>query len=181
MLKNGLIIKSLLLLFAFAFISSCSTVQVRKYSSKKRVSNQRKTTKLEHVSTFVDAQRNMVVAEAKKYLGVPYKYGGKSPHTGFDCSGLLTYVFNKTGIGLSGSSSQMAKKGRMTSTGQCKKGDLAFFGTNGKVTHVALIESVDQHSFKLLHSTSSKGVRIDDMRKSEYWQKKYLFSRSIIH
>jgi hypothetical protein len=67
------------------------------------------------------------VAVAKKYLGVRYTWGGASPQTGFDCSGLVMYVYAQLGIQLTHYSGAQWKEGYRLTPEQLRKGDLVFF------------------------------------------------------
>ena len=68
------------------------------------------------------------VAEAKKYLGVPYLWGGTDPKKGLDCSGFLQLVYRNLGIELPRVSSQQATAGRaVSSLAAARPGDLVFF------------------------------------------------------
>jgi len=126
------------------------------------------------------AVRSSIVAESKKYRGIHYKYGGKKPQSGFDCSGFSTFVLQKSGIKVSGSSSQLSHLGKYVKKNDLDAGDLAFFGTDGKVTHVGIVVSNKQNQLKVIHSTSSKGVIVSNIDASSYWKKKYLFGRDVI-
>lgn len=77
-----------------------------------------------------------VVAEAAKYLGVPYQWGGTSPSTGFDCSGLVQTVFANLGVSLPRTSQEQANSGvAVPSLAQAQPGDLVFFaGSDGTAT-----------------------------------------------
>jgi cell wall-associated NlpC family hydrolase len=77
-----------------------------------------------------------VVADAAKYLGVPYQWGGTSPSTGFDCSGLVQTVFADLGVSLPRTSQQQATSGvAVPSLAQAQPGDLVFFaGSDGTPT-----------------------------------------------
>ncbi|HLI15989.1 MAG TPA: NlpC/P60 family protein [Acidimicrobiales bacterium] len=75
-----------------------------------------------------------VVAEAERFLGVPYRWGGDSPATGFDCSGLVQYVFAQLGVALPRTSEQQATVGQaVPNLAAAQPGDLLFFepGANG--------------------------------------------------
>lgn len=74
------------------------------------------------------ASENAVVAEAQKYLGVPYVWGGNDPATGLDCSGFTKLVFGNLGIDLPRVSSQQATSGRaVASMDDARPGDLLFY------------------------------------------------------
>jgi peptidoglycan DL-endopeptidase CwlO len=78
-----------------------------------------------------------VVAEARKYLGVPYVWGGTDPTKGLDCSGLVQLVYKKMGIELPRVSYQQAKVGTaVPSLDQARPGDILAFGS--PVHHVAI-------------------------------------------
>lgn len=121
------------------------------------------------------------MSTAKKYIGKSYVYGGKKPSTGFDCSGFTSHVYKNNGVNVSGPSHLQAKQGRRKNMGELEEGDLVFFGNNKKVSHVAIVAAVDHHRIKVIHSTSSRGVVIDDISSSDYWQKRYLFGRDVLN
>jgi cell wall-associated NlpC family hydrolase len=74
-----------------------------------------------------------IVADAKKYLGVPYVYGGDSP-AGFDCSGLTSYVYHEvTGMSIGRSSYDQIAQGREVPLSQAKVGDVLVFDGGGHV------------------------------------------------
>jgi cell wall-associated NlpC family hydrolase len=72
-----------------------------------------------------------VVAIAMRYLGVPYKWGGASPSTGFDCSGLTMYVFAQVGVSLPHYAAAQYQMGIPVSRDQLQPGDLVFFSGLG--------------------------------------------------
>lgn len=72
-----------------------------------------------------------VVERALDYIGVPYRFGGSSPR-GFDCSGLVNYVFRETlGVTLPRTSRQLATVGVRVAREELRPGDLVFFNTRG--------------------------------------------------
>jgi cell wall-associated NlpC family hydrolase len=72
---------------------------------------------------------------AKRYLGVPYRYGGSTPR-GFDCSGYTRYVYNKVGVNLPRRASLQRKATKYVR--YPKPGDLVFFHSRGRVYHVGI-------------------------------------------
>ena len=70
-----------------------------------------------------------VVNYARQFLGGKYSWGGSSPSSGFDCSGLIKYVFNSVGINLPRSSTQQGKVGQEINLQQAQPGDIIWFGS----------------------------------------------------
>src|SRR2546429_9968567 len=71
-----------------------------------------------------------VVADAHRYLGVPYKWGGTNPATGLDCSGFVQRVYADLGVQLPRVSADQARAGRaVPSLDQARPGDLVAFGS----------------------------------------------------
>ena len=77
------------------------------------------------------------VAIAARYLGVPYRYGGSSP-AGFDCSGLVLYVYRQLGINLPRTASAQYGATRRVSRSMAQPGDLVFFFSGGGISHVGI-------------------------------------------
>ncbi|MBX4194586.1 C40 family peptidase, partial [Enterococcus lactis] len=79
-----------------------------------------------------------IVAEAYKYIGTPYVWGGKDP-SGFDCSGFTRYVYLQvTGRDIGGWTVPQESAGTKISVSQAKAGDLLFWGSPGGTYHVAI-------------------------------------------
>lgn len=127
------------------------------------------------------ALRKDIVAYAQKYKGARYNSGGKSPKTGFDCSGFTSYVLDYFDIDISASSQAQAKQGIPRSPDKAKPGDLIFFRRpeEERIFHVALVVSNDKKSLKVIHSTS-RGVVIDDILNSKYWEPKIESARDVV-
>jgi len=70
---------------------------------------------------------------ASRYVGVPYAWGGSSPRHGFDCSGLVMYVYSKLGVSLPHHAASQFRYGRKVSRWGLKPGDLVFFSGLGHV------------------------------------------------
>ncbi|HEX9310197.1 MAG TPA: C40 family peptidase, partial [Gemmatimonadaceae bacterium] len=103
-----------------------------------------------------------VVPTAEQYIGVPYRYGGTSPRTGFDCSGFVQYVYGIQGVQLPRTSRQMAAVGAgvEATTRALAVGDLMLFAQGGRISHVAIYAGRG----RFIHSSSSgRGVRYDEL------------------
>jgi cell wall-associated NlpC family hydrolase len=70
---------------------------------------------------------------ALKAVGVPYAWGGASPASGFDCSGLVSWAYRRLGVELSHSSYALYDRGRRVARSRMKPGDLVFFSGLGHV------------------------------------------------
>jgi len=79
-----------------------------------------------------------VVAIAQRYLGIPYLWGGASPKTGFDCSGLTLYVYAQVGIQLSHGATDQQHASKPVPLNALQPGDLVFYGNAGYSYHVAI-------------------------------------------
>jgi len=116
-----------------------------------------------------------VLSKAMSLLGTPYRWGGESTD-GFDCSGLVGYVYRSVlGMELPRVSRQMATTGEAVDRSSLAPGDLVFFGLRGRVTHVGIY--VGEGRF--LHAPSrGKDVRVDSLASS-YWSGRYLQGRRV--
>jgi len=117
--------------------------------------------------------RKGIIGTARKYLGVPYKWGGTSS-SGFDCSGLIQTVFSENGIKLPRGSGAQFKEGKKIGKEQMKPGDLIFFHTyTTGPSHVGIW--LGNGTF--LHAESSPaGVTITEL-SVPYWNERYHGSR----
>ncbi|MFN3883604.1 MAG: C40 family peptidase [Rhodocyclaceae bacterium] len=109
-----------------------------------------------------DPRAHEVVMFALGLLETGYRFGGKNPDAGFDCSGMVSYVFeNAAGLRLSGSAAEIAKRGRPVSGEGLRPGDLVFFNTrNQPYSHVGIYVG----NGRFVHAPSSNGkVRIDSL------------------
>jgi cell wall-associated NlpC family hydrolase len=122
--------------------------------------------------------REEIVTTAIRYVGVPYRWGGESPSTGFDCSGLTMVVYRINGLNLPRSSRQQWKVGKPVDRRQLRKGDLVFFATTGgsRISHVGIYAGGD----KFLHAPG-RGRRIQTSSlSSKYFRTRYVGARSYL-
>lgn len=122
------------------------------------------------------------LATADRYLGVPYRWGGTSPRTGFDCSGFVQYVFAKEDVKLPRTSRQQAKAGKRMPAkwSALSAGDLVMFAEPGeRISHVAIYAG----KRRIIHASSSGGgVRYDDLdtRRGQWFAKRMVAARRVI-
>ncbi len=128
---------------------------------------------------FKSKIRRNIVNFAEDCIGIPYKYGGNDK-SGFDCSGFTSYILSKFNIKVSRSSDLQSREGEMISLDMTRPGDLVFFGRHGNVSHVALVVANNEDGIFIVHSTSSKGVIIENIKESEYWNNKIVTARNVI-
>lgn len=122
------------------------------------------------------ARIKTVLQRAFALLGTPYRWGGTSPDNGFDCSGLVGYVFRTIGIDLPRVSRAMANEGTpITDRSALAEGDLVFFGNRGHVDHVGIYIG----DGKFLHAPrTGRDVTVSTLVDG-YWSHKYLEARRI--
>jgi hypothetical protein len=119
--------------------------------------------------------RNRIVQTAKKYIGIPYKWGGESAREGFDCSGLTMTVYQINGLDLPRTSRQQWNTGVPVGRDRLAEGDLVFFATSGgrRVTHVGIYAGEN----KFIHAPRrGKTIRMTTLSKT-YYRKRYLGAR----
>ncbi|MEZ4826864.1 MAG: NlpC/P60 family protein [Bacteroidia bacterium] len=128
-----------------------------------------KTSEAEDVSN----QTGKVIKTALSYVGTPYKYGGMN-RSGMDCSGLVCTSFKAVNKSLPRTSSEMAASGRSLPLSKVEPGDLLFFSSNNgtRINHVALVTKVRGEEIEFVHSTTSRGVRVDNM-DDPYWSVRF--------
>ena len=123
-----------------------------------------------------------VLATADRYLGTRYRYGGKTPATGFDCSGFVQYVFCRNSVNLPRTSRQQATAGRALAArvDSLKPGDLMLFSSQGvRIDHVAIYVGDN----RMLHSSAGAGkVVYDDLTtaRGKWYLARHVASRRVL-
>lgn len=124
-----------------------------------------------------DGRIGTLLQKALTLLGTPYRWGGTDPARGFDCSGLVGYVFrNALGIELPRVSRDMARSGELvTDRAKLAAGDLVFFGLRGRVNHVGIYLGEG----RFLHAPSrGKDVSVSSLDQG-YWGARFLQARRV--
>jgi cell wall-associated NlpC family hydrolase len=123
------------------------------------------------------AKRHDIVMQAIAMLDRSYTYGGKKLHTGFDCSGLVSFVYKESaGIALRGSAAQMASASKPVDAHDAHPGDLVFFNTLGSAfSHVGIYIG----SGKFVHAANERtGVKTERLSNG-YWSKRFEGYRTV--
>jgi len=122
-----------------------------------------------------------ILTEAQTYIGTPYRYGGMT-RNGIDCSAFVLSVFGAAaGLSLPRVAASQSEEGEKIEKEKLQKGDLIFFSHGRRISHVGIVESVDENGeVKFIHAATSKGVMISSLNDS-YWGPKYRFGKRIIN
>lgn len=125
------------------------------------------------------AGREASVAQAMLLVNTPYRYGGNTPEGGFDCSGLVHYVFGQVAAGaarLPRSTAQWAAATVPVDEAALQRGDLVFFNTSGAAfSHMGIYVGGGQ----FVHAPSSGGTVRKDRVDSRYFGPRYLGGRRV--
>lgn len=122
---------------------------------------------------------NDVLFRAIALVGTPYRWGGNTPDGGFDCSGLVDYIYrNAAGLQLPHSSREMSQMSgqQVRQMDDLMSGDLVFFGGNGGISHVGVYVGKG----RFVHAPNSGGtVRLDDI-DGPYWRDHFAFGKRLL-
>ena len=117
-------------------------------------------------STLSSDQASNIAIHALGLVGTPYRYGGNTPAGGFDCSGLIGYVYrNEVGTPPPRTVAQLDGWGQAVDTGELRTGDLVLFGRGSRPTHAGIYVGAG----RFVHAPSTGGeVRLDVLSRG-YW------------
>ncbi len=133
--------------------------------------------KIGDVSTQVQTKASDLVIGAMGFLGVPYRRGGTSIETGFDCSGFVKAIYEQTiGLALPRNAAQQAAATQTIKKSELRPGDLVFFNTMRKAfSHVGIYVG----NGKFIHSPKPGAeVRVEDMGVG-YWARRFDGARRV--
>ena len=120
--------------------------------------------------------REAVVAAALELKGAPYRLGGMQPPSGFDCSGLVHYVFQQQRIALPRTVAEQARAGRKVGRDNVRAGDLLFFSIGSDhPTHVGIV--IDDQQF--VHAPGVGRVVRVERYTTPYWQAHFKVARRV--
>jgi cell wall-associated NlpC family hydrolase len=118
-----------------------------------------------------------VVEDALRLQGVPYRPGGESPATGFDCSGFVRYVFGQHHMDLPRTVSELYVLGASVRRQDIQAGDLVYFSTVAPgASHIGI--AIDAGEF--VHAPSSNGVVRVERLDVPYWHDRFFAAKRII-
>lgn len=120
---------------------------------------------------------NDITLRAIGLVGTPYRYGGNTPDGGFDCSGLVGYVYRDAGAtSLPRTTAELARMpAREVGRGALRTGDLVFFGEHKAASHVGIF--VGEGRF--VHAPNEGGMVRLDALDSPYWARHFRFARRV--
>ncbi|MBL7825517.1 MAG: C40 family peptidase [Saprospiraceae bacterium] len=160
-----------LLPFAFLFLSAFASLSFKSVHSSR-------------TDRSVDAEimqfRSDIAGYAQNFTGLRYRYAGRSPKTGFDCSGFTSYILDEFKVKISACSRTQSTQGLKIPLADVMTGDLVFFGRQGHIQHVALVVENTPDGIICVHSTSSRGIVVENISTSKYWKPRILFARDVI-
>jgi len=120
--------------------------------------------------------RRNIVRTAKRFIGVPYQWGGTSPHEGFDCSGLAMVAYQLNGLQLPRTSRAQYHAGQPTKKDQIKPGDLVFFNKQlgRRVSHVGIYAG----NGSFIHAPREGEVITTTSLSNRYFRRRFVGARS---
>lgn len=125
-----------------------------------------------HASQAAPNKTQDVLMYALSLTGTPYKYGGNTSDSGFDCSGFVRYVYGQVaGLNLPRSTHSISQIGTQITKTELKPGDLVFFNTLRRAfSHVGIY--LGNNRFIHASSSSTGDVMVSDLNES-YWSKRF--------
>jgi cell wall-associated NlpC family hydrolase len=112
-----------------------------------------------------------LVSRAMTYLGTPYRYGGTSPSTGFDCSGFVYYLYGAVfGQRIPRMPHDMAREGMHVARSDLQRGDLVLFGYRGHFTHIGIYAGDNQ----FVHATHRGSPVMVTNLDADYYRARYI-------
>lgn len=175
---SGYVSKRLINIVEDKQVSSRSISEERKNQDTTTVDETANTVLTEAINNSENKGKE-VVDFAKQYLGYSYVSGGKNPKSGFDCSGFTQYVFSNFGYTLGNTAASQNSIGKEISKDDLQLGDLILFYDEGKtkIGHTGIYIG----NGEFVHSANpERGVVIDNLNTSSYYNQRFLNARRIV-
>jgi len=176
-MNNNYLIPVVIILISV--ISGCSQTRFSKQANHRQApifapqaqSQQAYSPTRQHPVSSSFYARKRIVDIATRSLGTRYRYGGRNPKTGFDCSGLMHYVHKQgLGINIPRTAAEQRDQSRSIKYSQLKPGDMLFFKTGKRTDHVGVYIG----DRKFIHaSTGSRRVKVAKM-DTAYWHQRFV-------
>lgn len=126
-------------------------------------------------------QIDKVIAEARTYLGTPYRFGGMS-RKGIDCSGLIYNCYKTIDVSLPRNAKSQSKMGKSVSWEEVRPGDIVYFKfkqKGEKWDHTGMVVRADRKDIRFIHASTSRGVIESSLNESYYKDNVRRFRRVI--
>ena len=124
----------------------------------------------------IESPGQKIVDTAKQYLGTPYVWGGSSPR-GFDCSGLVNYVYDQCGYSINRTAASIYENGAYVETTELQVGDAVCFSSySNYIGHVGIYIGDGQ----FIHASSGSGLVIISDLSESYYKSHYFGARRIV-
>ena len=117
-----------------------------------------------------------VVDTARSLIGLHYRYGGTTPQQGFDCSGLVHWVYLRHGVRLPRTTREQIRAGRDLTFEELRPGDLVFFRIGRGALHVGVYAGAGT----FVHSPKSGGRVREDFIAGPYWPERFTAARRVL-
>jgi cell wall-associated NlpC family hydrolase len=168
-----------LLFSAIALLAACASSPQRRQPTYKTSHSALADLPPRAPSAASAGEANDILFRAIGLVGTPYRWGGNTPAGGFDCSGLIDYIYRTaTGIKLPRTSHDMASMGahKVRKMTQLASGDLVFFDIGGAISHVGVYVGKG----RFVHAPNSGGtVRLDDI-DGPYWGDHFAYGKRVL-
>lgn len=113
---------------------------------------------------------------ALAYRGVPYRFGGDNPTSGFDCSGFIQFVLSSHAVAVPRTTAEQFQIGRRVGARDVQAGDLVFFSTVAPgASHVGMAINADE----FVHAPAASGVVRVERLHASYWQSRFVGARRL--
>jgi cell wall-associated NlpC family hydrolase len=169
----------LLSVFLLLCLSACATTQGTKPSAERSQTHRLEDSDIGEARPLSQQASNEVIISALGQVGVPYRYGGTKPETGFDCSGLIGYVFREAvGLKLPRSTRELIDiDAREIDRNDLQAGDLIYFNPRGgRVSHIGIYVGED----RFVHAPSTGSVVRIDKLNTPYWTRFYVGAKRVL-